>query len=148
MKSKSLLILRLIILSLWFAAERTYAGMDLQEDCMINSGPCIREIKNDGIKVILDMYPKPLSAMKDIVFHVTLTDKGGPVTDASVMVDLTMPGMFMGTNRPVLTHTGRGEYEGRGVIQACPHGGKTWRAEVRITRQDKTASVSFIFGVE
>ena len=123
-------------------------GMNIQTDCLINSGPCVREIEHDGIKVVFDIAPKPVSPMKELVFKVILSDRKGPVTDASVLVDLTMPGMFMGTNRSGLIHTEGGKYEGRGIIQACPHGGRTWMAEVRITRQEKTESVSFTFGVE
>ena len=117
-------------------------------DCMINSGTCIREIEQEGIKVSFDIYPKPVSPMKDLVFSVTVTEKGSPVTDALVIVDLTMPGMFMGTNRPSLIQTADGKYEGKGIIQACSHGGKTWRAEVKITRHNKTYFKSFIFEVE
>jgi hypothetical protein len=122
--------------------------MDVQTDCLINAGPCTGGIRYQGTKVIFDITPKPVSTMKELVFHVTLTDKEVPVTDALVSVDLTMPGMFMGTNRPELVHSGNGVYEGKGVIPVCPHGGKIWRAEVRITRPGKTSSVSFTFGVD
>lgn len=148
MRSESLLRSLSIVLSFCFIALSAFAGMNIQTDCLINSGPCIGETGYEGTKVIFDITPKPVSTMKELVFHVTLTDKEGPVTDASVSVDLTMPGMFMGTNRPELTHSGDGTYEGKGVIPACPHGGRTWRAEVTITRQEKTSSVNFTFGVD
>lgn len=131
-----------------FIVHSACAGMNVQRDCEISAGPCIKETGHDGLRVVFDIKPKPVSPMKDLVFSVTLSDKAGPVTDASVIVDLTMPGMYMGTNRPELIHKENGKYEGRGVIQACPHGGKTWKAEVGITRQGKTASVDFTFGVE
>jgi len=147
-KSKLLLVAVYLSLTYCFIIHSAYAGMNIQKDCLISAGPCIKEIEHDGLRVIFDINPKPVSPMKDLVFQVTLTDKAGPVTDAAVIVDLTMPGMFMGTNRPVLVHKENGTYEGKGVIQTCPHGGKTWRAEVSITRQGKTASVNFAFGVE
>lgn len=137
-----------LAVSFCFAAPNAYTGTNNQTDCPINSGPCVRAIEHEGVRVVFDINPKPVSPMKELVFTVTLTDSKGPVADASVSVDLTMPGMFMGINRPDLTHTGGGEYEGRGVIQACPHGGKIWRAEVMITRQGRTASESFTFGVK
>ncbi len=105
-------------------------------------------VDKKDIDVVFDIKPKPVSPMKELVFSVTVTEKGSPVTDASVIVDLTMPGMYMGTNRPALIHTANGKYEGRGIIQACPHGGKTWRAEVKITRHNRTYSESFTFEVE
>lgn len=122
--------------------------MNDQVNCLISAGPCVREIAHDGLTVVFAIDPKPVSAMKDLAFTVNLSDGKGPVTDASVVVDLTMPGMFMGVNRPGLVHTGHGKYEGNGVIQACPHGGRIWMADVRITCQGKTASVRFTFGVE
>ena len=148
MKNKRVLTALWIILSCCIIVQLVYAGMNIEKHCLINSGPCIKEIDHDGIKVVFDIHPKPVSPMKELVFNVTLTDKGNPVTDASVIVDLTMPGMFMGINRPALMHTGSGKYEGRGVIQACPHGGKIWNAEVRIMRQEETATANFIFEVE
>lgn len=122
--------------------------MTSKTDCLINEGPCSREIEEEGMTVVFDIQPKPVSPMKDLVFMVTLKEEGVPVEDVSVAVDLTMPGMFMGINRPVLVHTVNGIYKGKGIIQACPHGGKIWMAEVKITRQGKTASVDFTFRVE
>lgn len=124
------------------------AEMKPGEDCLINAGPCGGGIEREGITVGFDIQPKPVLPMREHMFMVTLKEKGDPVEDASVSVDLTMPGMFMGINRPVLVHTVNGIYEGKGIIQACPHGGKTWRADVNITRQGGTASVSFTFEVE
>ncbi|RJR20260.1 MAG: hypothetical protein C4581_03510 [Nitrospiraceae bacterium] len=131
-----------------FIVDSIFAAMNVQRDCQISAGPCIKEAEHEGLRVVFDIIPKPVSPMRTIVFSVTMTDKNGPVTDASVHVDLTMPGMFMGTNRPALLHKENGRYEGMGVIQTCPHGGKTWRADVGILRQGKTASVGFTFGVE
>ncbi len=148
MKSKFVLSALAFMLSACFITHSVHAGMNIKADCKINSGVCVREIEQEGIKVIFDINPKPVSPMKELLFSATVTEKGTPVVDASVIVDLTMPGMFMGTNRPALVHTANGKYEGKGIIQTCPHGGKTWMAEVKITRHSKTASVSFIFEVE
>jgi len=119
-----------------------------EKDCSINTGHCIKEIETDSVTVVFDILPKPVSTMQELMYRVILTENGLPVTDASVAVDLTMPGMFMGINRPLLSHTVDGIYEGKGIIQICPHGGKTWRAEVKVTRKERTASVSFTFEVE
>lgn len=128
--------------------RQSHSGMDKETACLINSGPCISTIEHEGMDVTFEINPKPVVPMKGLIFNVTLKDREGPVTDASVTVDLTMPGMFMGINRAALIHTGDGNYEGQGIIQTCPHGGRTWRADIWITRQDKTASVGFIFGVD
>lgn len=128
--------------------DPAYAGINMQKDCLINTGACIKDIEREGIKVLFDIHPKPVSPMRELIYTVTLADKGRPVTDASVTVDLTMPGMFMGINRPVLAHTVNGTYEGKGVIQPCPHGGKTWMAEVRIMQLNRTVSAGFTFEVK
>jgi hypothetical protein len=148
MKSKFILSALAFMLSTCFIAHPVYAGMNVTADCMIKSGACVREIEQEKIKVTFDINPKPVSPMKELIFSVTLAEKGSPVTDASVIVELTMPGMYMGINSPALVHTADGRYEGKGVIQACPHGGKIWMAEVKLTRHNKTVSVSFIFEVE
>lgn len=136
------------ILSACVITDPVHAGVNVKADCMIRSEACVRVIEQEGIKVIFDINPKPVYPMKELLFIVTMTEKGRPVTDASVIVDLTMPGMFMGINSPALIHTANGRYEGKGIIQTCPHGGKTWMAEVKITRHNKTTSVSYIFEVE
>lgn len=147
MKGKLLTAALSLVLLFSFIPDAS-AGMTSKTDCLINEGPCSREIEEEGMTVVFDIQPKPVSPMKDLVFMVTLKEEGVPVEDVSVAVDLTMPGMFMGINRPVLVHTVNGIYKGKGIIQACPHGGKIWMAEVKITRQGKTASVDFTFRVE
>ncbi|MBI5665581.1 MAG: FixH family protein [Nitrospirae bacterium] len=105
-------------------------------------------VDKKDIDVVFDINPKPVYPMNELVFSVTVTENGSPVTDASVNVDLTMPGMFMGINRPVLKHIKDGRYEGQGILPKCPHGGKKWMAEVTITRHNRTSSVSYPFEVE
>jgi nitrogen fixation protein FixH len=115
--------------------------------CNIQVGPCSREI-DGGLTVTFDILPKPVFAMSDITFSVTLARRGTPVTDvSSVMLDLSMPGMFMGKNQPAIKKTGAGRYEGKGVIIRCPSGKKTWQAEVTVTRPKRTDAVDFVFEV-
>lgn len=83
--------------------------------------------------------------MKNLTFRVDLSESGRPEADAAVALDLTMPGMFMGRNRPALRHTGSGRYEGSGVIVRCPSGKKLWKASLQITRQGRTVPVEFLF---
>jgi len=137
---------RLIFVSLCFIAHHAYAGMN--GECLIQTGPCSARIEQSGVKVDLDISPKPVSPMKELVFSVSLSDGNGPVTDATVLVDLTMPGMTMGINRPALVHSGDGKYVGKGVLPECMHGGRVWRAEVRIAQGEKTSSAAFTFEVQ
>ena len=105
-------------------------------------------IEVDNIQVEFNVDPKPVKSMNDLLFTVVLKREKQPVSDASVSIDLTMPGMFMGVNRPLLKHVKGGRYEGRGTLPVCPHGGKLWKAEVGVVREGKTASVSYLFEVD
>lgn len=117
-------------------------------DCDINSGPCTKTIEHDSIQVILDINPKPVSPMKELLFSIIIKEGEIAVADAGVSLDLTMPGMFMGVNRPVLSHIKDGRYEGKGIIPVCPHGGELWKAEVTVERDGRSATVSYIFEVQ
>jgi len=87
--------------------------------------------------------------MSELAFSIALTRGNKPVTDASsVLLDLSMPGMFMGNNRPILKKVNDGRYEGSGVIIRCLSGKKTWQAEVAVTRANKTSVVDFLFEVQ
>ncbi len=114
-------------------------------DCPINSGPCVKQIPHDKVQVVFDINPKPVKFMEELTFRITLTHDSKPISDAKITVDLTMPGMFMGKNSPVIKHVKDGVYEGKGVIPRCPSGKKVWRAAVSIDRGGKMASVDFTF---
>jgi nitrogen fixation protein FixH len=114
--------------------------------CDIQLGPCIRETE-DGTTVKFDIKPRPVRAMAELEFIVTLTRGGTPLDGASVALELSMPGMFMGENRPALKQADPGRFEGKGVIIRCPSGEKTWQAAVTVARGGKTAAVDFLFEV-
>ncbi|HSB33363.1 MAG TPA: FixH family protein [Nitrospirota bacterium] len=115
--------------------------------CNVQAGPC-RGQTGDGLSVEFDIAPKPVAAMSDHSFAVTLTLGGKPATDvSSVMLDLSMPGMFMGKNQPAMRSAGAGRYEGKGVIIRCASGKKTWQAEVTVKRPKRTDVVDFVFEV-
>ena len=115
-------------------------------DCDIQSGSCAKETA-DGMRVEFDAQPKPVTSMSDLRFIVTVTRGGSPVSDASIVLNLSMPGMFMGKNQPVLKHAENGRYEGKGVIIKCPSGRKVWRADITIARGGKNAAARFVFEV-
>ncbi len=78
---------------------------------------------------------------------VRLTRHGASVDDAEVGLDLTMPGMYMGKNTPLMKHVAGGRYEGTGVIMRCPSGKKLWRATVSVTAKKKPGA-AFLFEVK
>lgn len=108
-------------------------------NCDIQRGPCTQELA--GMAVTLDILPRPVKAMKDLKFRVTVSG-GEPVRAASI--DLGMPGMDMGPNRVELRPVKDHVYEGEGVIVRCPSGRRTWKATVTLPESGK---VEFVFDV-
>jgi hypothetical protein len=108
-------------------------------ECDVNSGPCIAALS--GGTVSLDIYPKPVKAMQDLTFTVTLS--GGEAA-AKPYIDLGMPGMNMGRNRVILKPVGESVFRGNGVIVRCPSGRRTWKAVVVVPAR---GSAEFVFDV-
>ncbi len=114
-------------------------GMTDPPDCAIDQGPCSRTA---GMReVIFDITPKPVKTMKELTFTVRAVGKNSAPT---VLLDLSMPGMYMGRNEVILKKTPDGSYSGKGIIPRCPSGNKRWKAEVAIPGAGK---VSYIFNV-
>ena len=108
-------------------------------NCDAHKGACSQTI--DGLTVSLEITPRPVKAMQDLVFKVSLS--GSPPAQ-SPYIDLGMPAMKMGPNRVELKDNGTGAYEGRGVIVRCKSGRRTWFANVTVPG---TGEVKFIFDV-
>ena len=96
-------------------------------DCDIQNTACTKALQS--AKVTLDIQPKPVKAMKDLHFRVTVSG-ADPVGEP--YIDLGMPGMKMGPNRVRLKPLGAGVYAGTGVIVRCPSGRRIWYARVTV----------------
>lgn len=83
----------------------------------------------DGQTVILDISPKPVSTMSELVFTVDLPGYAGP---GAPFVDLGMPGMRMPPNRVPLGREEGGLFRGTGTIVRCGSGKRTWTATVTL----------------
>lgn len=94
-------------------------------NCDVHHGACIQTVA--AVEVIFDISPKPVKAMADLTFKITL--RGEP-PETPPYIDLGMPGMKMGPNRVSLHPTERGVYEGVGIIVRCPSGKRIWRAKI------------------
>jgi hypothetical protein len=110
-------------------------------NCDLHAGTCTQNLA--GSTVTLTVAPRPVKAMQDLSFRVTLNGKLPPNTKPPY-IDLGMPGMNMGPNRVQLKSAGNATYEGRGVIVRCPSGRRTWQATVTIPDVGQT---DFIFDV-
>ena len=110
-------------------------------NCELHAGPCTQPLSEH--RVTLEVSPRPVKAMQDLAFKVTLDGQLPP--DAKLpYIDLGMPGMNMGPNRVQLKFTGRATYEGRGIIVKCPSGRRTWRATITVP---DVGQADFIFDV-
>jgi hypothetical protein len=118
-----LLVLAVLLLSPPVAGSGKNETQDIH--CAIQTGPCSQEFS--GGKLTLDITPKPVRAMQDLTFTVTLLGKHPA---AGPYIDLTMPGMAMGRNRVMLKEVREGIYQGTGIIVRCPSGRRTWKATV------------------
>jgi hypothetical protein len=125
------------------APGRISAGDKYQEmiNCDLHTGPCTQSFSENT--VILEVTPRPVKAMQDLSFKVTLPGTLSKALKAPY-IDLGMPGMNMGPNRVQLKSTGNATYEGSGVIVRCPSGRRTWQATVTIP---DAGQIEFIFDV-
>lgn len=108
-------------------------------NCNIQHTSCTQELSDT--QVVLDITPKPVKAMTDLTFRITLTGKH---PEAAPYIDLGMPGMKMGPNRVPLKSLGNGVHEGTGIIVRCPSGKKVWKATVIVPNM---GTAEFIFDV-
>jgi len=97
-------------------------------DCRIDKGPCAMTIMPGGVTAVFDISPKPVKMMSGLFFDLSLHKGDRPLTDVDVILYLTMPGMYMGEHRVVMSHKGGGRYEGSSVIPRCPSGKRIWKA--------------------
>jgi hypothetical protein len=110
-----------------------------QINCDIQHSACVMHLS--GCTVTFDIHPKPVKAMADLTFKVSLSEEH---TGSEPYIDLGMPGMDMGPNRVILKASGDGSYEGKGIIVRCPSGRTVWCAKVTIPGK---GVAEFIFDV-
>ncbi len=108
-------------------------------NCQAHDGKCSLPIGE--ATVTLDIEPRPVTAMQDSTFTVTLT---GVATQQAPYIDLGMPAMQMGPNRVQLKPTGDGTYAGKGIIVRCKSGRRTWFANVVVPG---AGEAKFVFDV-
>ena len=123
------------------------AGAGDRIDCAIQDGPCGKKTRS-GIEVLFDVTPRPAAAMRELEFSVFLRKNGRPVANAALLLDLSMPGMFMGNNQPRLSEGHAGRYRGQGIIPRCPTGSRIWRAFIAVRKDSTVEQISFVFEVQ
>jgi hypothetical protein len=121
---------RFLMLSVWILCMLSVPashGAVLPADCKIDQAPCRTIVA--GREILLDIEPKPVKAMQELTFIVHIV---GREPAPALLLDLSMPGMYMGRNEVVLKKRPDGKYSGKGIIPRCPSGKKVWQAEVDV----------------
>ncbi|MBI4787013.1 MAG: FixH family protein [Chloroflexi bacterium] len=96
--------------------------------------------KIGNLNVTLAITPYPPASFQNGTFDITLTDdKGQAVTDATISLDLTMPGMWMPPSKPSAQSVGNGKYR----AQAFWTMRGLWRIEMIIQRGGAKQSAFF-----
>lgn len=132
---------------LFYTAAPARAASGAAIPCNIQLGSCTTRTP-EGMVVVFDVEPKPVTSMSELTLLVRLSRNNTPVTNAEVEVDLTMPGMFMGTTRPKLNHVEKGRYEGTSMLTRCASGRKTWQADVMVVEGAQRTITGFVFEVQ
>jgi|AP12_2_1047962.scaffolds.fasta_scaffold00954_3 hypothetical protein len=133
-----LILLGILVLSSVVARGPAMAA-DTMINCDAHKGVCSQS--SGALTVSLEITPRPVKAMQDLVFKVSIT---GASPAEPPHIDLGMPAMKMGPNQVALKPTGPGTYEGTGVVVRCPSGKRTWFANVIVPG---SGEVKFIFDV-
>jgi hypothetical protein len=101
-------------------------------------GVALQQSQDMIVQIRLDPYPPTMSGSS--TFEIVLRDSSGTdITNASISLDLTMPGMWMPPNLLDLESQGDGRYVSTGHFTMRG----MWRMEVKITVDGKTQSVYF-----
>jgi hypothetical protein len=139
----------MVMLLIWGCSGTHNAALT---DCRMDKGPCVKRIMPGDITAAFDIQPKPVKMMSVLFFSLSLSKGDRPMTDGDVLLSLTMPGMYMGEHRIVMSHKGGGRYEGSSVIPRCPSGKRIWKAAFVITGTNTgssgTVSAEYTFEVK
>lgn len=94
--------------------------------CNVQNAPCERILESG--RMVFDVAPRPLRAMKELTFSVHCD--GMSLNADNLRVSLTMPGMNMGTNQVFLKEDNKGGFSGKGMVVSCRSGHTLWQAEL------------------
>jgi hypothetical protein len=129
------------------AHDRAAVGPRTPPACDPSQAPCSRVA--GGATVTLEVAPRPVRPMTDLLFTVSITPPGAAGPGAG-RIALDMPGMVMGENGVVLREAGEGRWTGTGVLVRCPSGRRTWRASLELPSRapgESRITSSFVFEV-
>lgn len=106
--------------------------------CQLGDGPCQAALEG-GAELTLELSPRPLRAMGELLVEARLTRGGAPVEGAELSVSFDMAGMSMGDNTVRLAAAGGGRYLGKAVLVRCASGRRDWLAAVAVREAGREA---------
>jgi len=137
--SVGIICFSLVVLVVSSVSAAPEEDTNVSANCDIQAGACVQALGEGSVS--LEILPRPVTAMTDLTFRVTLERLS---TDGDPGIDLGMPGMSMGPNHVSLEKTPEGGYTGSGVIVRCPSGKSLWQADVSIPG---AGTAAFLFDV-
>ena len=117
-----------------------------QQTSDASAQPTVNELgtqKDAGPYKVLLMTPVSDLKAGNAPFMAHVTKDGKDVTDASVMLDLSMPSMNMDGPHVDLKHTQGNAYEGQGEVMSSPY-----VAKVNVTGKAGKGAAEFSFAVK
>jgi len=93
---------------------------------ILHTAPCTKQAGER--QVTLDINPKPVRHMQELTFRVNA--EPAKELPATLVIDLSMPGMMMGKNQVTLKRQADGAWVGKGLIVKCMSGRKLWQATI------------------
>jgi hypothetical protein len=123
------------------ATARPALAADPVAACDLQKGPCRQRL--GAHEIVVTLAPRPIRPMQEQVLTVQVKRSGRLINNATVTADLTMVGMDMGPNRPVLKAIGRGLYEGKAVFPVCHSGTLDWAAAITVTTAGQSRTATF-----
>jgi CheY-like chemotaxis protein len=104
-----------------------------RESCSVTTGNRV---------VTLNIEPKPVRPMQKLTFTVTIAPC--EALPASLLLDLSMPGMQMGNNQVTLLRKSGCVWEGKGIMVRCMSGRTLWQVTIL---SDELKNPAFTFNV-
>ncbi|MCS7149612.1 MAG: hypothetical protein N2Z40_03230 [Caldimicrobium sp.] len=118
---RSFLSLALVLLLFVGFSQRALVAKETE--CDLQKSAC--EVFFGKHKIIFDLKPKPVRAMQELTIEIQIDP---PLQAEELLVDFTMPEMYMGENKAKVKKILAAQYEGKIILPRCK---KTlWQAEV------------------
>lgn len=114
--------------------------MPLDKSCDLQHGACSSSLAGGG-RVTFSIEPRPIPVLRPIKLVVTV--QGAAAKKAEV--DFTGVEMKMGYNRPLLSASGNGRFDGETTLPICSVSSMAWRATVLVETNGKRVALPFEF---